>query len=96
MVLGPKCYFAVFSNEVCKRFKKDPNIVPSRAFSLSWDITPVDNEELTCVTIEDEITQVIHQISSLKASGLVCVNAIFYQNAGTCIIRMHIVWLRLS
>lgn len=34
----------IFSNEFYRRFKKDPNAMPSKDISLSRDITSLDNE----------------------------------------------------
>lgn len=38
--------------------------------SLSRDIISLDNEGMTCATTEEEIAQVVHQISTHKAPRL--------------------------
>lgn len=56
----------ILSIGFCRRFKKDPNVVPSHAMYLSRDITSLDNQELTHRAIEKEVALVVHQISPLK------------------------------
>lgn len=79
MVGGPKCYFAGFSNEFCKQFKNDPNIVPSQTIPLFWSIRSLDNNRLTPATSAEEIAQVMYQLSPLEGSGLDGMYTIFYQ-----------------
>lgn len=60
-------------------FKKDHNISLSQAIALSCDITTLDNEQLTNMATDEEITQVVHQISPLKALEPDDMHAIFYR-----------------
>lgn len=65
-----------------RRFKKDPNVVSSYAYTLSWDILPLDDEGLTRSMTDEEITQVLHQLNPLKALGFHGMHAIFFKNSG--------------
>lgn len=68
--LMTKYYFTNFSTEFSKCFNRDTTVDISQAIPLSQDIIDINNKKLICNTIDDEISQLLHQISLLKARGL--------------------------
>lgn len=56
----------IFSNEFCRRFKRDLNVDPSQAVPLSRDIPVIDNEKLICEPTDDKILQVVIRLVLLK------------------------------
>lgn len=79
----------ISSNEICRRFIKNHNIIPCQAIPLFCDIATLNNEWLSSMARDEEIIQIVHQISSLKAPDPDGMHAIFY---GKCqdILRKNI------
>lgn len=69
--------------------KRDHNVNPSK--TLSCDTTTPDNERLTCMATDEEITHEVHQISPLKALGPDGVHALFLINVGIFLGEMCVV-----
>lgn len=68
----------VFSNEFCRRSKKDPNVSVRQAIPLSRNIFALDSEWMTREVTDDDVLQMVQQIGLLKAQGRTVCMLYFY------------------
>lgn len=69
----------VFTSDFCRRFKRDPNLIPHQAIPMSRNISIANNEWLTRETSNEEIRSTVNRISPLKDLGPNDMQTIFYQ-----------------
>lgn len=74
-----KMFFAGLSNEINRRFKKDPMVALQLTITQSKDICSLDNQWLPLEATEEEILQAMKQISPLKVPGVDSMYVILYQ-----------------
>lgn len=67
---GQNTILNIFSTEFSKHFIKEPTVDIFQAIPLSRDIMDIDNEKVILNATNEEISQVVYQISQLKAPGL--------------------------
>lgn len=73
MVGGPQLYLAGLLEEICKRFRKDPNVNIRNKISLSKDVSSSDKKWLTREITTNEVWIVVKQIGPLiLQSRMIC------------------------